>query len=291
MAGAFGKIVNNILKKRGISQSELASLMGVTRQNVSAMLRQEKPHQRTLERFAEAMGLDPEKFVGTVKLHQAQKDMMDFIDTGVAAQKIKIKAYNPGSNSNYVVGIGQSSSEIKNDTHFLDHEGKLIKNSLIESQATEFKRINSDQIVIVTPLVSQITYESYLRNFSNIQYLKNLPKHMVTSNNNETGVWRSFEVYGDTFYDFNSTSLFMGDIVSCEKLEKLTPESLKLATGRNCVIITEERIIVSKIILFDGLTEQITIQDLAFGGMKSEIVLTTSIFELFIVKVVTRVLN
>ena len=54
----FGENVKKILDLKGISQSQLAEILGVTRQSVSIALKQEKPHQKTVENFAAALDVD-----------------------------------------------------------------------------------------------------------------------------------------------------------------------------------------------------------------------------------------
>ncbi len=97
MAFRFGEMLDRMMKKRGWTQSQLAEIMGVTRQNVSALMRQEKPHQKSMERVARAFNIDPAKFVANVKFYQSQGEMMDFINSGGGMYTARTQDQVPGS--------------------------------------------------------------------------------------------------------------------------------------------------------------------------------------------------
>lgn len=58
----FGEKVRQALEFKNISQSKLAELLGITRQSVTSLLKQKKPHQKTINSVAQALDLSPNYF-------------------------------------------------------------------------------------------------------------------------------------------------------------------------------------------------------------------------------------
>jgi len=54
----FGEIVKQVLDKKGLTQSDLAKSMGVSRQNIGLLLKTLKPRIDTVERVAVALGVN-----------------------------------------------------------------------------------------------------------------------------------------------------------------------------------------------------------------------------------------
>jgi ribosome-binding protein aMBF1 (putative translation factor) len=58
----FGERVRTLMEAQGFTQSDLAAAMGIGQSAVSEMLRRDsRPQRRTVERVAEALGVDPER--------------------------------------------------------------------------------------------------------------------------------------------------------------------------------------------------------------------------------------
>ncbi|MDR6805542.1 transcriptional regulator with XRE-family HTH domain [Dyadobacter sp. BE34] len=59
----FSEKVKEIIEKQGLTQSELANKMGVSRQSISSALKQAKPHAKTIEAFAKVLGVAASELV------------------------------------------------------------------------------------------------------------------------------------------------------------------------------------------------------------------------------------
>ena len=59
-----GKNLQEILKKRGITQNQVAELLGVTRQTVSAMFHASSVKSTTLEKIAKNFGIEISELFG-----------------------------------------------------------------------------------------------------------------------------------------------------------------------------------------------------------------------------------
>lgn len=58
---AFSKLVRQAMKERGMTQTQLAEKLGIGQPAVSNILnRKARPQRRTVQRFAEALGMTPE---------------------------------------------------------------------------------------------------------------------------------------------------------------------------------------------------------------------------------------
>ena len=68
-----GKIFQKKLREMGIKQYQVAQILGVTEQTVSAMMRADSIKTTTLEKIARAIGKDISIFFSEIELQRAQE--------------------------------------------------------------------------------------------------------------------------------------------------------------------------------------------------------------------------
>ena len=85
-----GRILQDILKKKGITQTQVAELLGVTRQTVSAMMKTASVKSTTLEKIAESFGIDILEFFGGGDVVLMKKQLQEK-DKKIAELEAKVK--------------------------------------------------------------------------------------------------------------------------------------------------------------------------------------------------------
>ena len=70
-----GKILQEILRKKGITQNQVAELLGVTKQTVSAMMRTSSVKSTTLEKIAENFGIEISEFFNGTDIAELKEEL------------------------------------------------------------------------------------------------------------------------------------------------------------------------------------------------------------------------
>lgn len=70
-----GKKLQEILKGRGITQNQVAELLGVTKQTVSAMMRTSSVKSTTLEKIAENFGIEISEFFNGTDIAELKEEL------------------------------------------------------------------------------------------------------------------------------------------------------------------------------------------------------------------------
>ena len=70
-----GKKLQEILRIKGITQTQVAELLGVTRQNVSAMMKAASIKSTTLEKIAKAFGIEITEFFGGGEVSELKREI------------------------------------------------------------------------------------------------------------------------------------------------------------------------------------------------------------------------
>jgi DNA-binding XRE family transcriptional regulator len=95
--------------------------------------------------------------------------------------------------------IGYFSDEVK----FMDEN----KNNI-------FFEVSPGRYLMQTKLVTEKAKAGYLSGFADAEYMDELPAHFITVNEFHRGIYRSFEVSGDSMTDGTDASVLDGDIVT-----------------------------------------------------------------------------
>lgn len=101
------------------------------------------------------------------------------------------------------VGNGKSIGYFSDEVKFMDEN----KNNI-------FFEVSPGRYLMQTKLVTEKAKAGYLSGFSDSEYMDELPAHFITVNEFHRGVYRSFEVSGDSMTDGTDASVLDGDIVT-----------------------------------------------------------------------------
>lgn len=90
-----GKIFSKKLKQMGVTQLQVANILGVTQQSVSAMLKAGSIKTTTLEKIAKGIGKDISVFFSETELQRAQeienlKKLLDEKDEQIRRLQIQV---------------------------------------------------------------------------------------------------------------------------------------------------------------------------------------------------------
>lgn len=261
----FGANVKRLLQEKNISQSALAELMGVTRQNITAILKQNNPHQKTVNNVAKALNIPAHELFdplgmqisdaefeqvknSEVKNMNPSKRFLTFInemkystadvesDTGIKLDKtyILIPHLTKSFSEAEIKIIAKTYREL-NLQWLLTGEGKMLNPQIDfplvgSTNNTEFREVG-DRYLIVSHLVEPHQHQDYILNFDDSNYIAALPVHAIISDKLHLGTYMSFLVANE----FNETKdghkisheegLYKGDIVTGRKIDHTSPNT------------------------------------------------------------------
>ncbi|ACT96678.1 hypothetical protein [Dyadobacter fermentans] len=122
---------------------------------------------------------------------------------------------------------------------------ELIK----REDSTEFRHLGDDQYLVICPLVEQYAYAGYVAGWSDAVYVDDLPRHTVVMKNLTLGVYRSFEVRGDSMDNGLRKSFADGDILTGRKLyQKHWRSKLHIHKYKYFILVTIDGIQIKEII-------------------------------------------
>jgi len=101
------------------------------------------------------------------------------------------------------VGNGKSIGYFSDEVKFMDEN----KNNI-------FFEVSPGRYLMQTKLVTEKAKAGYLSGFADAEYMDELPAHFITVNEFHRGIYRSFEVSGDSMTDGTDASVLDGDIVT-----------------------------------------------------------------------------
>ncbi|MCE7072014.1 helix-turn-helix domain-containing protein [Dyadobacter sp. CY327] len=153
---------------------------------------------------------------------------------------------------------------------------------------TEFRRIGDDDILIISPLVSQIPPKRYFDKLSESGFLNSLPKHSLVTNKLYLGTYCSFVVADGSIAATDPYELKAGMIVTGRRFEKkLSDRKMDTIEGTQCVLVLLDRIIFTTISEWDSYESSLTCLNPITG--ESDLVLYDSdILEIYEIHAVTQ---
>lgn len=118
---------------------------------------------------------------------------------------------------------------------------------------TEFRDLGEGRFLMITPLIEQKAYGGYISGWADPVYIDELPKHAIVVEKLHFGVYRSFEVRGDSMNNGLLGSYPDGAIVTGRQLDrsKYMRSKLHLHDFQDFVIVQEEGIQIKRIVKHD----------------------------------------
>ncbi|UHG92532.1 S24 family peptidase [Spirosoma oryzicola] len=116
----------------------------------------------------------------------------------------------------------------------------------------EFRDLDNGMVLMTIPLVDEFAYASYPHGWKDPEYLVELPKYSIVLPKRERGVFRAFEVRGDSMNDGTVYSICYGDVAIGRMIE---PDywDVKLYNngGTDYIIVTHDGVVIKRITKHD----------------------------------------
>lgn len=130
-------------------------------------------------------------------------------------------------------------------------KGKIPNNEKIVEPPLSLMRV---------PIVPIAARAGYLLRYEDVSYLDMLPDMEIPVDRYMSGVYRVFEVAGDSMDDETKESLLHGDRVLCRSIDFKHWETIPISLVRYWVVVTrEEGIVIKKISGFNAETQTLTL--------------------------------
>jgi transcriptional regulator with XRE-family HTH domain len=118
----------------------------------------------------------------------------------------------------------------------------------IGKSGNEFIDTDKGNSFMLVPLVEYNVYGGYLSGWGDPHFLEDLPKHMISVDVYNKGVYRAFRVRGDSMNDGSLESIIEGDIITGRIIEKpLWYSKFHLHSYKYFIIVHKEGILVKNI--------------------------------------------
>ena len=128
---------------------------------------------------------------------------------------------------------------------FHDDDLEIIK----REDGTEFRRLSDENYLMITPLITEYAYGGYTEGWSQPEYIHDLPRHAIVVDKLHFGIYRSFQVKGDSMNNGLLGSIADGYIVTGRRVEqKYWKSKLHIHKYKDFVIVGQEGINVKRII-------------------------------------------
>lgn len=154
----------------------------------------------------------------------------------------------PDLNEEYIrTGRGQLVSPKNEDAiplAFIDETEVTMSKS-----GMEFRDLDNGMVLMTMTLVPETAYASYPHGWRDPEYLVELPKYSIVLPKREPGIFRAFEVRGDSMDDGTKYSISHGDVAIGKLVDfSLWDQKLYSNGGTDYVIVTHDGIIVKRIV-------------------------------------------
>lgn len=117
---------------------------------------------------------------------------------------------------------GSVKKDSQNDHHSSQKERKDITNAkdiaeiqypLEPSEESPFMDLGDGKYLMFVPLIQEPAYAGYLGGFADPEWVEERPKHTIIVDRHHRGLYRAFEVVGDSMTDGTDESIMDGSIV------------------------------------------------------------------------------
>ncbi|MDR6564629.1 MULTISPECIES: helix-turn-helix domain-containing protein [unclassified Arcicella] len=128
-------------------------------------------------------------------------------------------------------------------------EGLLESENVYKTKSgNEFVDIGNGKIQMNIPLVEHYAYAGYLTGWGDSVFLEELPKHSIIVDKHYRGIYRAFQVRGDSMDNNSRDSICSGDVVVGRSVDKkYWKNKFYLHKWEDYVIIHEGGILVKRI--------------------------------------------
>ena len=160
--------------------------------------------KNNLEAFRTSLHLTKRAFAAAVEVNEGSYNRMEAGMLTVSANTIAaIKKVYPDVSLDWLLYSDTALNKSKKSTR------------LPQAASTA-----DDPSVMRIPLINQFAQAGYLSGFSDEEYLEELPHIPFYADREYKGVYRAFEVRGDSMDDGTRQSIIEGDILLCREISK-----------------------------------------------------------------------
>lgn len=161
-------------------------------------------------------------------------------------------------------GIDQSvlSRLLSGKTKKPQIETQKILVKYLQGTLNELKEINATNIINI-PIVSQYAYAGYLSSFADPEFIENLPTIPFVADHDPRGIYRAFEVRGDSMDNGEDEAIKQGDVLICRNiLQQHWKDKLHINQWDFVLVHKEDGILCKRILKHDAVTGEIIIHSL-----------------------------
>lgn len=162
---------------------------------------------------------------------------------------------------------------------------------LISKSGMEFRELDNGMVLMTMALVPEFAYASYPHGWRDPEYLVELPKYSIVLPRREQGLFRAFEVRGDSMDDGTKYSISHGDVAVGRLIDTdLWDQKLYINGGTDYIIVTHDGVICKRIVGHD--TKEGIINCASRNTNKSEFpdftIRLTEVYELYKIRKIDR---
>jgi transcriptional regulator with XRE-family HTH domain len=197
--------LKNLRTERGISQQALSDATGIPKGTIGRI---------------EASGEEIKKV-----------DVLNAINNYFKNEAYNRTAENINSTKLLVNKHRTNNTTTPNETHNneSDYNANASKHPLsnardigpiVTDSDSEFTEISPGRYRLKVPLVPEYAHAGYLSGYSDQEYLNELPMHELTVTTPPKGIYRAFEIYGDSMDDGTKKCIPDGTIVTGREIQR-----------------------------------------------------------------------
>lgn len=201
------------------------------------------PVKQRIAEFCKVKNISLRKFEQIVGLSNGY---INNIVNSVSQKKLEqISAAFPDLNKSWLL-LGEGNMLLP-DAEEIGYPDGSEKVSLGKT-GNEFIDTEKGNSFMLVPLVEYYAYGGYLSGWSDPEFVEDLPKHMISVDVYNKGVYRAFRVRGESMNDGSLESIIEGDIITGRIIEKVLWESkFHLHSYKYFIIVHKDGILVKNI--------------------------------------------
>lgn len=232
-------------------------------------------HPNNLKALREELGITRREFAKRLDVNEANYSNMESGKRVIGAvMKLRLQKLFPlidtdwlahAKGDKYEKSIAHNKLISYKDDYLMDALAR--QNDFVEANANElgvisypiersandnttFIPIGGGQFVMLCPLVNEYAYAGYLAGYKDPEYIMELPRHSIIVNKEHKGVYKAFEVLGDSMENDERPreSIYDGSIVTGHMIQQhLWRGRLHTHRWSNWVFVHKEGILIKRI--------------------------------------------
>jgi transcriptional regulator with XRE-family HTH domain len=199
--------------------------------------------------FREALNLSQGEFAEKLGMKQGSISDVERGKANVSRKLINLLQSNFNLNESWLIQ-GEGSMFDKGGQIATNAKTVADINYPIEQAETPFIELGDGQLLMVIPLVHEFAYAGYLTGYADPEYVQELPKHTIIVQKRHHGIYKAFEVIGDSMENASMPrdSIYDGMIVTGHQIQRHHWKN-KLHTHRwkNWIVVHKEGIVIKRI--------------------------------------------